>query len=160
MATFLAEHLEQAARCGIRTGSSSSPATIGSITWLARNEDRVADIKHGLVLTCLGDPGDLTYKRSRRGDAEIDQACLQVLKHSGRPYEVLDFYPYGYDERQYCSPAFNLPVGVLMRTPHGRFAQYHTSADDLDFVQRRLSRRTPLQDALRSSPSWRTTAVT
>ena len=134
VATFLAEHLS---RLSLRHSYRFLfiPATIGSITWLYRNEDRIANIKHGMVLTCLGDSGNPTYKKSRRGDAEIDRACLQVLKHSGRPYEVLDFYPYGYDERQYCSPAFNLPVGVLMRTAHGRFAQYHTSADDLDFVQ-------------------------
>jgi aminopeptidase-like protein len=111
------------------------PATIGSIVWLARNEHRVERIKHGLVLTCLGDPGNPTYKRSRRGNAEIDQAFLHVLSHSGRPFQALDFYPYGYDERQYCSPGFDLPVGVFMRTQHGRFPQYHTSADNLDFIQ-------------------------
>jgi aminopeptidase-like protein len=110
------------------------PATIGSITWLSRNEERLAAIKHGLVLTCLGDPGHPTYKRSRRGNAEIDRAFAHVLEHSGRPHELVDFYPFGYDERQYCSPGFDLPVGVLSRTRHGRFPEYHTSADDLDFV--------------------------
>jgi len=111
------------------------PGTIGSITWLARNEDRVSQIKHGLVLTCVGDPGDSTYKRSRRGDAEIDRAFEHVLRHSGNGYEVQDFFPYGYDERQYCSPGFDLPVGCLMRTPHGRFPEYHTSADNLELVR-------------------------
>jgi len=111
------------------------PGTIGSITWLARNEARVPRIKHGLVLTCVGDPGHSTYKKSRRGDAEIDQAARHVLAHSGHEYEILDFSPYGYDERQFCSPGFNLPVGCLMRTPHGRFPEYHTSADNLDLVR-------------------------
>ena len=111
------------------------PATIGSITWLARNEARVAGIKHGLVLACGGDPGHSTYKKSRRGDAEIDQAVRHVLEHSGQEYEILDFSPYGYDERQFCSPGFNLPVGCLMRTPHGRFPEYHTSADNLGLVR-------------------------
>lgn len=111
------------------------PGTIGSITWLCRNEQHATNIKHGFVLTCVGDPGRTTYKRSRRGDAEIDRAFAHVLKHSGEDYEIVDFFPYGYDERQYCSPAFNLPVGCLMRTPHGRFPEYHTSADNLDFVQ-------------------------
>jgi aminopeptidase-like protein len=111
------------------------PGTIGSITWLARNEDRVSRIKHGVVLTCVGDPGDSTYKRSRRGNAEIDRAFEHVLRHSGQAYAIEDFSPYGYDERQYCSPGFDLPVGCLMRTPHGRFAEYHTSADDLDLVR-------------------------
>lgn len=110
------------------------PTTIGSITWLARNESRVSRIKHGLVLTCLGAPGDFTYKKSRRGDAAVDRACHYVLKGMGQPFKVLDFTPNGGDERQYCSPAFNLPVGVLMRTAHGHFPQYHTSADNLEFV--------------------------
>lgn len=110
------------------------PGTIGSITWLALNESRLGRIAHGLVLTCLGDPGPPTYKRSRRGHAPIDRAAAHVLATRG-DHQLLDFAPWGYDERQFCSPGFDLPVGCLMRTPHGRFAQYHTSADDLDFVR-------------------------
>jgi len=111
------------------------PGTIGPITWLSLNEDKVANIKHGLVAACLGDSGKSTYKKSRRGDAEIDKIVEHVLKHSGSSFEIIDFSPYGYDERQYCSPGFNLPMGCLMRTPHGRFPEYHTSADNLDFVR-------------------------
>lgn len=111
------------------------PGTIGSITWLARNEARAGAIKHGLVLTCVGDPGPSTYKRSRRGDAEVDRAMAHVLASSGAEYSIEDFIPWGYDERQYCSPGFDLPVGCLMRTPHGRFPEYHTSADDLELVR-------------------------
>lgn len=110
------------------------PGTIGSITWLSLNEGHVGRIRHGLVLTCVGDRGGLTYKRSRRGDAEIDRAARHVLSHGPEPWQVRDFSPYGYDERQYCSPGFDLPVGCLMRSPHGEFPEYHTSADDLSFV--------------------------
>lgn len=110
------------------------PGTIGSITWLARNELLLPRIKHGLVLSCLGDAGAFTYKRSRRGDAAVDRAVEHVLRHSGHDYQVSDFSPYGYDERQYCSPGINLPVGCFMRTPNGRYPQYHTSADDLNLV--------------------------
>jgi aminopeptidase-like protein len=111
-----------------------APGTIGSITWLDRNEDRVGRIRHGLVLACVGDPGGFTYKRSRRGDADIDRAVAHVLGRSGRPHRVVDFTPYGYDERQYCSPGFDLPVGCLSRTPYAAYPEYHTSADDLDLV--------------------------
>lgn len=110
------------------------PGTIGSITWLSRNEQHAQKIRHGLVLTCLGDRAGFTYKRSRRGDAQIDRVVEHVLHHAGEPARLVAFSPYGYDERQYCSPGFNLPVGCLMRSEHGTFAQYHTSADDLDFV--------------------------
>ncbi|HSV48140.1 MAG TPA: DUF4910 domain-containing protein [Ramlibacter sp.] len=133
VATFLARHL-----AGLPLRYSYRflfiPGTIGSITWLALNEERAHAIAHGLVLTCLGDRGGFTYKKSRRGNAPIDQAVAHVLKHAQRDFKLVDFSPYGYDERQYCSPGFNLPVGCLMRSPHGEFAQYHTCADNLEFV--------------------------
>jgi aminopeptidase-like protein len=110
------------------------PGTIGSITWLCLNEARASGIKHGFVVAGVGDAGNFTYKKSRRGDAEIDAVFRHVLKHSGSDYGIIDFFPYGYDERQYCSPAFNLPIGCVMRTPHGRYPEYHTSADNLGFV--------------------------
>jgi aminopeptidase-like protein len=111
------------------------PGTIGAITWLARNREKVGSIRHGLVLTGIGDKGGFHYKKSRRGDTEIDRAAAHVLKHCGEASEVLDFSPYGYDERQYCSPGFNLAVGCLMRSVWGTFPEYHTSADNLDFIK-------------------------
>jgi aminopeptidase-like protein len=111
------------------------PGTIGSITWLALNEANTCRIKHGLVFSSVGAGEQIIYKKSRRGDTEIDRAVVNVLKHSGRAHQIHEFSPYGYDERQFCSPGFNLPVGCLMRTPHGSFPQYHTSADNLDFIR-------------------------
>jgi aminopeptidase-like protein len=113
------------------------PGTIGALTWLAQNRAQAEKICHGLVLTCIGDSGGFHYKKSRRGNAEIDRAVAQVLAHSGESSEILEFFPYGYDERQYCSPGFNLPVGCLMRSVWGTFPEYHTSADNLDFIKPR-----------------------
>ncbi len=110
------------------------PGTIGSITWLARNEHQVDRIRHGLVLSCVGDGGGPTYKCSRRGDAGIDRAVRHVLGHFSATARVEPFSPYGYDERQFCSPGFDLPVGLLERSKYGEFPEYHTSADNLDFV--------------------------
>lgn len=110
------------------------PGTIGAITWLAHNEQSTNRIKNGLVLTGLGDAGMITYKRSRRGNAEIDRVAAYVLKQAGQDHKIIDFHPYGYDERQYCSPGFDLPVGRISRTPYGEYPEYHTSADNLDFV--------------------------
>ena len=109
------------------------PGTIGSITWLALHEAEARRIRHGLVLSCLGDRGHSTYKRSRRGSAMIDRAAAHVLALRGE-HALLDFTPYGYDERQYCSPGFDLPVGCLTRTPNGQYPEYHTSDDNLEFV--------------------------
>lgn len=111
------------------------PETIGTIVWLARNREHVRTIKYGLVATCAGDSGPFTYKRSRRGNAGIDRIVERVLKSSGAPYSALDFFPLGSDERQFCSPGFDLPVGSLMRTMYYNFPQYHTSADNLTFVR-------------------------
>jgi len=110
------------------------PGTIGAITWLARNREAAGRIRHGLVLTCIGDKGPFHYKKSRRGDTEIDRAAAHVLTHGTKSSTVLDFSPDGYDERQYCSPGFNLAVGCLMRSVWGTFPEYHTSADNLEFI--------------------------
>jgi aminopeptidase-like protein len=111
------------------------PGTIGPLAWLHQNQDRLDRVEHGLTLSCIGDAGDLTYKRSRRGDAEVDKAMEIVLRDSGAPHRLLPWEPWGGDERQFCSAGFDLPVGSLMRTPHGEFAGYHTSADGLDRIR-------------------------
>ncbi len=110
------------------------PGTIGSITWLSLNQDKIKNIKYGLVLTLLGDKSKFHYKKSRRGNTETDRIVMRLLKNKFPDFTIQDFYPYGYDERQFCSPAFNLPVGRLSRANHGEFPEYHTSADNLDFV--------------------------
>lgn len=112
-----------------------APGTIGSIAWLASNETRTGRIKHGLVVCLVGDPGEMTYKKSRDGDASIDRIAMYVLKGRTSSYKLREFEPYGYDERQFCSPGFNLPVGRLTRTANGEYPEYHTSGDNLDFIQ-------------------------
>lgn len=111
-----------------------APGTIGAIAWLARNKETAGRIKHGLVLSCVGDGGGPLYKRSRQGNAAIDRAMAHVLRHAASQASLIDFFPYGYDERQFCSPGFNLPVGLFQRSQFGAFPEYHTSADDLSFI--------------------------
>ena len=111
------------------------PGTIGSLAWLSRNEDRVGRIIAGLTIGLLGDPGPLTFKRSRRGDSETDRAAVYVLGRVPAESRIIGFEPYGYDERQFCSPGFDLPVGRLTRSPNGAYPEYHTSADNLDFIR-------------------------
>jgi aminopeptidase-like protein len=110
------------------------PGTIGAITWLALNEQFVNQIKYGLVTALLGIDSLFTYKRSRIGNAKIDQFVEFVLSKQEKPFNVIDFVPYGYDERQFCSPGFNLPVGNLSRLPFGEYPEYHTSADNFDLI--------------------------
>lgn len=110
------------------------PGTIGSIAWLARNEARLGRVRAGLVVGLLGDPGPLTYKRSRRGRAEIDFIAAAAVRRLDPHAKVLDFSPYGYDERQFCSPGINLPMGRLTRSPNDAYPEYHTSADNLELL--------------------------
>jgi aminopeptidase-like protein len=107
-----------------------APGTIGAITWLARNGEAAKRIKHGLVMSCVGDRGGFTYKRTRRGNARIDRVMTRVLNDA----KIIDFFPYGYDERQYASPGFDLDVGLFQRTQFATFPEYHTSGDNLDFI--------------------------
>jgi aminopeptidase-like protein len=111
------------------------PGTIGSITWLARNKDQVDRIVAGLTLACVGDGAPLTYKRSQRGNAMIDRAAAYALPRVDEHARFADFIPWGWDERQFNSPGFDLPVGSLCRSREGDFAEYHSSADGLDFVR-------------------------
>ena len=112
-----------------------APGTIGSITWLSRNEEKIKRIKNGLILSCVGDPGGPTYKRSQAGDAIVDRAVEKILRDEEANPNIVDFWPYGYDERQYNSPAFRLNVGLLLRSRFGLFPEYHTSADNMEFLK-------------------------
>lgn len=134
VATFLAEVLSQQQQQRYSYRFVFVPGTIGSITWLAQNEASARRIRHGMVLTCIGDRGPFHYKKSRSGTSTIDRAAAVVLRHETISGEIVEFSPYGYDERQYCSPGFNLPVGCLMRSVWGTFPEYHTSADNLEFI--------------------------
>ena len=134
VATMLARHVMAAPR-RFTYRFLFIPGTIGSITWLARNEGTIPRVRHGLVLSCLGDAGSGTYKQSREEGALINRYVEHILRHSGSPYTITPFIPYGYDERQYCSLGFNMPVGCFMRSPNGGYAEYHTSADNLDLVK-------------------------
>jgi len=111
-----------------------APATIGSITWLATNESTLHRIKHGLVLSLLGNRGPLRYKITRSGDLTIDRAAWHVLRTEFASSKRLEFSPWGYDERQFASPGINLPVGALMRSQSGEYPEYHTSADNLTLL--------------------------
>ena len=133
VATWLAQELPRGSR-EYSTRFVFVPGTIGSITWLARNSEQARRVAHGLTLVCLGDASPFTYKRTLAGDAEIDRAAALALRESGLAHERIDFFPFGYDERQYNSPGFRLAVGSLMRARHGQFPEYHTSADDPSFV--------------------------
>lgn len=133
IATWLAEWLAgQPRRYSYRI--VFAPGTIGSLCWLKRNERRLSRVRHGLVLGLLGDAGPLTYKRSRRGDAEIDRIAHYALQSLEPQARMIDFEPYGYDERQLCSPGFDLPVGRLTRSANDGYPEYHSSADDLSLI--------------------------
>jgi aminopeptidase-like protein len=122
-----------------------APATIGSIAWMALNEARLGNIRHGLVLAMLGDSGPLHYHRSRSGAAPIDRAANAVLRSWHADAGAIDFSPWGFDERQFNSPGINLPVGRLNRALTGQYPQEHTSADSLE-----------LMSASALAESWRT----
>lgn len=141
------------------------PETIGSIAYLSRiGEHLRAQTRAGFVLTCLGDPKPFTYKRSRHGDSLADKAAQIVLRDAyGNDVDILDFFPSGSDERQYCSPGFDLPVGVVTRSWPGRYREYHTFLDNkacIDFNTLRDSVSTLLQicDALEKNRTYRNTS--
>ena len=112
-----------------------APETIGSIYSLFLNGNHWKNtLKAGFIINCIGDNGRFTYKKSRIGNSLPDRVALSILSQTENEYNVFDFFPGGSDERQYCSPGFNLPVGSLMRTMYGEYPEYHTSGDDKSFI--------------------------
>jgi aminopeptidase-like protein len=112
-----------------------APETIGVIAFLSKQGTHLLEhLKAGYVLTCCGDSGEFTYKRSKHRTSDADRAAEHVLKHNGFPHRIIEFAVGGSDERQYCSPGFNLPVGSLMRTPYQQYPEYHTSLDNKSFI--------------------------
>jgi aminopeptidase-like protein len=111
------------------------PETIGAVAYLARHGEHLRrHVVAGYTILGLGMPGYVSYKRSRRGDSPADQMAEHVLRNRGLAHKVVDFHPLEGDERQYCSPGFNLPVGSIRRREPGQFPQYHTSLDDKSLV--------------------------
>jgi aminopeptidase-like protein len=110
------------------------PGTLGSIAWLAAHAAALPAIRYGLTIAGIGDRGDHAWKRTESEDAAVDRAVEVALRDAGRPFTTRPFSPWGYDERQFNSPGFRLPVGLLSRAPHGTYPEYHTSADDLSFI--------------------------
>ena len=107
------------------------PETIGAICILNKHgENFKKNLKAGLVVTCVGDSGIPTFKKSRRGNSIIDRLIINNLSREFPDFKIEDFFPTGSDERQYCSPYYNLPVASLMRTRYAKYKEYHTSADN------------------------------
>lgn len=110
------------------------PETIGAIAYLAhRSAAELARIVGGYVVYICGDPGPLHYKRSYAGNGVIDFAAERAMQQRSRG-RVRPFEPFGSDERQYNAPGVRLNFGAVTRSPPSEFPEYHTSADDLDFV--------------------------
>ena len=135
------------------------PGTIGSIAWLAQNQERIPNIRHGIVAVLLGRPGEFHLKLSRSGDAAIDRLVKRVLADTDSGLKVRDFDPYGYDERQFCSPGINLPMCRLSRVPHGEYPEYHTSGDNTNLLTEEalveaLEVCISISDALNTDQIW------
>ncbi|MEL7059407.1 MAG: DUF4910 domain-containing protein [Acidobacteriota bacterium] len=160
VAAHLARRLAELPRRRLTWRFIFAPGTLGAIVWLAGHREIVDRVRHGLVLSNLGDGGAFHFKRTRGGASSIDRLVPKVFADSSEPLEVEDFSPFGYDERQYGSPGFDLPVAVLSRTPWGRYPEYHTSDDDLRLVRpqhlgRSLRRLLEVASALEHDRRWR-----
>lgn len=111
------------------------PETIGSIWYLSTHKDEIIkNCLSGIVVTCIGDEAPFTLKKSRIGNGILEKCIEYLLETSHKPYKLYDFFPLGSDERQYCSPGFNLPFCSLTRSMYGQYKEYHTSLDNKDFI--------------------------
>jgi len=161
LASFLYERISEMRNLHYTYRFVVQPETIGSIAYLSKRGDWLKEkLDAGFVITCVGDAGLFTYKSSRRGNALCDRVAKLILRDIGE-HRLEAFAPFGSDERQYCSPGFNLPVGSLMRTMYGRFPEYHTSLDDklfisFDAMTKALEAYLKIVSALEGNWVWKT----
>ena len=111
------------------------PETIGAIAFLKKNFKRLKrNCIAGLVATCLGDDGKFSYIPSPSGTTLSDKISKFILMGDAANY--YEWKDRGSDERQFCWPTINLPICSITRSKYREFAEYHTSLDDLQFVNR------------------------
>ena len=111
-----------------------NPETIGSITYLSRNLDRLKEkLVAGIVLSCVGDDRDYSVIESRYADTIADKSLKCILRAQG-DYSTYSFLKRGSDERQYNAPGIELPVIGFSRTKYHEYPEYHTSADNMDLI--------------------------
>ncbi|RAP31484.1 peptidase M28 [Candidatus Marinamargulisbacteria bacterium SCGC AG-414-C22] len=109
------------------------PETIGSIALLSQGIIDPKKVEYALVSTCVG-YGEVHYKKTFESNHLLDCVVLDYLKTLENPHTILSFEPTGSDERQFSSPSIRIPTGSIMGEPYHEFEYYHTSLDDLDFV--------------------------
>lgn len=112
--------------------------TVGSITYLATEnhlEHMKSHVIAGFNMSCVGDDLEYSFIPSKYGDTLADRVLKNVLKyHTGDTYSKYTYRDRGSDERQYTSAGVDLPVVCFCRSKFGLFPEYHTSADDMNFV--------------------------
>lgn len=131
--TFLISHLQQRERrftyrCYI------GPETIGAINYIHSRREELRNVVAGWVLTCIGDNGPFSYLESRLKDSLSNRIGRAVVESQGANHAIHSFLDRGSDERQFCSPGVDLPIGSFMRTKYGLYPEYHTSLDDLSIL--------------------------
>ena len=111
-----------------------APENIGAACFLQKNKKKVKNIIAGYIVHCVGKDGVVSLKKSRLSNSIADKAALNILNNSKYKFEVIDYFPDGGDERQFCSPGFNLPIASIMRKMFGKYKEYHTSLDNKKFI--------------------------
>lgn len=135
VSAFLYRALEERADLSYTYRFVYVPETIGALAFLDRRGEHLKKNLHsGFTLTCVGDEHPITYKKSPKENSVTDRAATYVLRNQSEDFVLQDFHPLGSDERQYCSPGFDLPVGCIMRSPPTEFEAYHTSLDNKELI--------------------------
>jgi aminopeptidase-like protein len=120
-----------------------APETIGVIAYLFDHGTTMkTNTKGGFVMTCCGDNAPFVFKQSKNTNGWLEKVTTHVLHHQSIPFSIIPFAVGGSDERQYCSPGFNLPVGSITRSMYHRYPEYHTSLDNKSFISFEAMRET------------------
>lgn len=110
-----------------------APETIGAISFLSQTNTK--NIIGGMVLSCVAGPDKISIKEGFDVNHFMNQSAhLAICSHANEDYLIYPFVPDGSDERQYSSPGFRIVTPSIHKSKYYEFNEYHTSADNLDFV--------------------------
>jgi aminopeptidase-like protein len=134
LTAFLAKKLLKEEKLNYSLRFIFVPETIGAISYCANNEKAMKAIKFGFVVTTVGGPGQFGYKQSYDAVHSINSAVEHVFAKSNIKYNKYPFDIHGSDERQYSSIGFRINTISITRDKYYEYPYYHTSLDNLDFV--------------------------
>ena len=111
------------------------PETIGAITYLKLREREInKNVIGGFNISCVGGKENFSFKESFNSKHFLNYLVEKYFKRKKMKIKKYNFDINGSDERQYSSKGFGINIVSIFKGKYYDYKQYHTSADNLKYV--------------------------